>query len=285
MTSGKGSTRIRYLLLAVLFLAGLAVLLYPAASDRWNRYRDRQLITEYGEAVAEKTEDYSEYFGAAQAYNQSLIGTPVPDAFADRQDQANPEYEALLNVSGDGLIGYVEIPVIDVKLPVYHYTTDEVLKKGAGHLFGSSVPVGGESTHSVISAHRGLPNAQMFTDLDQLEEGDLFYITVLSRKLAYEVDRIQVVVPSNTESLAIEEGEDYVTLVTCTPYAVNTHRLLVRGHRIDYTEETYEEQLQISGTKTGAGQRLWIHLLCALAGVLLSVSVMRIFSKREKNEG
>ena len=174
---------------------------------------------------------------AAQEYNEQIKQESVPDAFSVRDGQTDSTYESLLNLNGDGMMGYVEIPVIDVSIPIYHYTTDESLEKGAGHLFGSSLPVGGKSTHCILSAHRGLPSAKLFTDLNLVEEGDVFYLHVLGKTLAYEVDQIFTVLPEQTESLGITDGDDYVTLVTCTPYAVNTHRLLVRGVRTKYVEE------------------------------------------------
>lgn len=280
----KKNRKIRYISLALLFMVGLSIVLYPTISDRWNQYRADQLITAYSHAVTEEGTDYSGYLEEARRYNETLIGSPVPDAFAQREGAENPEYEAMLDISGDGVIGYVEIPAIKVNLPIYHYTSEESLKKGAGHLFGSSLPVGGESSHSVISAHRGLPDARMFTDLNLVEKGDLFYITVLSEKLAYEVDQIQVVEPWETESLAIEEDGDYVTLVTCTPYAVNTQRLLVRGHRTAYAEETYEAQAAASDARVRTSPNLWMHALCAAAGVLLAVLFVRLLSKKERKE-
>lgn len=277
----KKNGKIKYIGLALLFLLGLSIVLYPTVSDRWNQHRADQLITSYSQAVMAEDADHSGYLDAAREYNESLIGSPVPDAFAQREGVENPEYDSLLNINGDGIIGYVEIPAIDVHLPIYHYTSEESLKKGAGHLFGSSLPVGGENTHSVISAHRGLPDARMFTDLNLIKEGDLFYITVLSEKLAYEVDQILVVEPWETDSLAIEEDKDYVTLVTCTPYAVNTQRLLVRGHRTEYAEEEYQVQTTISGSRVRTSPNIWMHVLCALAGALLAVLIVRLLSKKD----
>ena len=187
-----------------------------------------------------------------------------------------------MNIGKTDIMGCIEIPAIDVNLPVYHYMTEEVLKKGAGHLFGSSLPVGGENVHSVISAHRGLPEAKLFTDLNLLEEGDVFYITVLAEKLAYEVDLIQVVEPSETEALGIEPGKDYVTLVTCTPYAVNTHRLLVRGKRIEYTEEVYAEQKAKTGFRNSPA--VWPNVLCVLTGIGIAVLFVKILSVRKRDK-
>lgn len=228
-----------YIGLGLLFLIGLSILLYPMVSDAWNRYRDSLLISDYSSSVSsdDNAEKIDSMWKAAQEYNEQIKQESVPDAFSVRDGQTDSTYESLLNLNGDGMMGYVEIPVIDVSIPIYHYTTDESLEKGAGHLFGSSLPVGGKSTHCILSAHRGLPSAKLFTDLNLVEEGDVFYLHVLGKTLAYEVDQILTVLPEQTESLGITDGDDYVTLVTCTPYAVNTHRLLVRGIRTKYVEE------------------------------------------------
>ena len=228
-----------YIGLGLLFLIGLSILLYPMISDAWNKHRDNILISKYSSSVSsdENSKKIDSMWKAAEKYNEQIKQESVPDAFSVRDGEKDSTYESLLNLNGDGMMGYVEIPVIDVKIPIYHYTTDESLEKGAGHLFGSSLPVGGESTHAILSAHRGLPSAKLFTDLNLVKEGDVFYLHILNQTLAYEVDQIQTVLPDQTESLAITEGKDYVTLVTCTPYAVNTHRLLVRGIRTEYVEE------------------------------------------------
>ena len=161
----------------------------------------------------------------------------LTQAFSKTEEEQNKEYLKLLNPKEDGVMGYIKIPKIDVEIPIYHGTSNKVLQKGVGHFENSSLPVGGESTHSILSAHRGLPSSRLFTDLDQLEEGDMFYIYVLDKVLAYRVDQIKVVEPSNIENLKIVDNEDYITLVTCTPYAINTHRLLVRGTRVEYNEQ------------------------------------------------
>lgn len=268
--------------LILLFFTGLGIVVYPKASSLWNQRRADQLVAVYSKEARDEEDLQGDYLEKAVQYNETLTGGKVPDAFAVRENKRDREYEALLNVGGNDMIGYIEIPAIDVNIPIYHYTTEEVLKKGAGHLFGSSLPVGGESVHSVISAHRGLPEARLFTDLNLLEEGDVFYITVLTEKLAYEVDRIQVVEPDETESLGIEPGKDYVTLVTCTPYAVNTHRLLVRGKRTDYTEAAYEEQKAKTGLRNAPA--VLPNVLCALAGIGIAVLFVKVLpvGKRDK---
>lgn len=186
-----------YIGLGLLFLIGLSILLYPMVSDAWNRYRDSLLISDYSSSVSsdDNAEKIDSMWKAAQEYNEQIKQESVPDAFSVRDGQTDSTYESLLNLNGDGMMGYVEIPVIDVSIPIYHYTTDESLEKGAGHLFGSSLPVGGKSTHCILSAHRGLPSAKLFTDLNLLEEGDVFYLHVLGKTLAYEVDQILTVLP------------------------------------------------------------------------------------------
>ena len=221
----------------IVFLSGLSLMLYPYLSKAWNTYRQSKLTTSYSEVVAEEKEktDYSTEWEKARAYNEELYEKNDPYAFARAEYAEEPDeiYLSCLDVMGDGMMGYLEIPTIDIKLPIYHTTDENVLENSVGHLEGSSLPVGGENTHAVLSAHRGLPNAKLFTALDSVKEGDTFYLYILDEILCYEVDQILVVEPSDTSELLIEEGKDYVTMFTCTPFAVNTHRLLVRGHRIE----------------------------------------------------
>lgn len=247
-------------------LIGLAVLLYPPVSMKWNSYRQSRLVSAYEQEVNDSQSQARniEQVTAAQKYNQTLFAPAVPDAFAIRNGVRDAFYEKLLNISGNGMIGHIDIPAIKVDLPIYHYTTPEVLEKGAGHLLGSALPVGGTSTHSVISAHRGLPTAIMFTNLDRLEPGDHFYYHVLGQVFAYEVDQIQTVKPSELDSLKAATGEDLSTLVTCTPYGVNSHRLLVRGHRIPYSETVLEEDVAHSHSSISY-KRLLISVLIGLA--------------------
>lgn len=223
------------ILLVLILLAGLSLLLYPSVSDYWNSLHQTKAIATYTEEVANLNQDqYDEIWAAAESYNASL--TDRNNAYRLSDDQQE-EYERLLDVSGLGIMGYIEIPSIDCSLPIYHGTEESVLQVGVGHLEWSSLPVGGESTHCVLSGHRGLPSAKLFTNLDELSEGDTFMLRVLDEVLTYEVDQILIVEPQETGALQIEEGKDYCTLVTCTPYGINTHRLLVRGHRIDNIEE------------------------------------------------
>ena len=216
------------------FLVGISLLLYPAFSNYWNSKTQSRAIVDY-ESVLEhlKPEDYSAMFQAAYDYNRALYETDYP--LMDYEEI--PGYYDTLTLPGSSIIGYVKIDKIGVELPIYHGTSDEVLNVGVGHLEGTSLPVGGENTHSVMSAHRGLPSAKLFTDLDRLEPGDTFQITVLDQVLTYQVDQVKVITPTEVEDLLIAEGKDYCTLFTCTPYGINTHRLLVRGIRIETITE------------------------------------------------
>ena len=255
------------ILIVIIFLAGLSLLLYPFVANQWNNYRQKQLISDYDSIVSAEDAageiDYAAELEKARAYNEALLPSILPDSFAiaEATEGEDKAYMDCLNIAGDGIMGIVEIPKIDIKLPIYHTTREDVLQVAAGHLEGSSLPVGGASTHAVISAHRGLPSASLFTDLDKLEEGDHFLIHVLNETLCYEVDKISVVKPEETSGLAVEEGKDLVTLLTCTPYGVNTERLLVRGHRVEYVEQEVEaEQTLFSGISIHTNYLLWVIL-------------------------
>ena len=222
------------LLLVLVFLVGLSLLLYPTVSDYWNSLHQSRAIASYAEQVATlDNAAYDALWAEARAYNDTL--RTKTDRFT-LTDEELAEYNATLNVPGTNVIGYIEIPKIDCYLPIYHGTDEATLQVGVGHLEGSSLPVGGAGTHCVLSGHRGLPSAKLFTDLDQLAEGDTFVLYVLDETLTYEVDQIRIVEPQEVDELAIEDGQDYCTLVTCTPYGINTHRLLVRGHRVENAE-------------------------------------------------
>ena len=231
----KKSGKITTVLLIIILLVGLSLLLYPSVSDYWNSFTQSKAIASYSEEVAKLNEDkYEELWAAAEAYNESLLERTNTYILSEEQKE---EYETLLDVSGIGVMGYIEIPVIDCSLPIYHGTEESVLQIAVGHLDWTSLPVGGESTHCVVSGHRGLPSAKLFSDLDKMVEGDVFMLRVLDEVLTYEVDQILIVEPQDTEALHVVEDRDYCTLVTCTPYGVNSHRLLVRGHRIENIEE------------------------------------------------
>ncbi|MCD8125058.1 MAG: class C sortase [Lachnospiraceae bacterium] len=264
------------ILCALLFLLGLGILLYPTFSSQWNKWRQEQLIADYSSSLTDLVDagaDLSAEWERAWAYNEALFPSILPDSFAiaEAQDEPGEEYMACLNLAGDGIMGYVSIPKIDIKLPIYHTTSEEVLQEGVGHLEGSSLPVGGESTHAVLAAHRGLPNAELFTNLDQLELGDHFLLYILDEVLCYEVDQILVVEPTDTDALSVEEGEDLVTLLTCTPYGVNTQRLLVRGHRVDYEEEVIEEEEGTASLITHTNYALW-----ALGGLIVTAALIAL---------
>ena len=223
------------LILVLILLAGLSLLLYPPVSNYWNSLHQTKAIATYAEDVVNLDNDtYDQLWQDAASYNQSLLTRSNTYLLSDEQ---KAEYDRLLDVSGLGVMGYIEIPEIDVSLPIYHGTGESVLQIAVGHLEWSSLPVGGESTHCVLSGHRGLPSAKLFTNLDKLQEGDTFLLRILNEVLTYEVDQILIVEPQETSALQIEEGKDYCTLVTCTPYGINTHRILVRGHRIENAEE------------------------------------------------
>ena len=218
------------IILILVFFVGLSVMLYPTISDYVNQRNQSRAVASYAQDVDNMTDaDYSAYFDAADAFNAQVAAN---ENALYRPDPLTG-YAATLDITGTGIMGYITISKIGVELPIYHGTSDSVLQIAAGHLEGTSLPVGGASTHAVISAHRGLPSAKLFTNLDQLEVGDTFTITVLDRVLTYEVDKISIVLPTETDELKIAEGKDYVTLMTCTPYGINTHRLLVRGRRIE----------------------------------------------------
>ena len=219
------------ILLFMAFLAGLSLLLYPTVSDYWNSLHASEAVADYSTGVSQLTQTkYDEMWTAATAYNQSLRGRNGDFYLTDEQRE---EYVSLLDINGTGIMGYIEIPNINISLPIYHGTEDSVLQIAVGHLEWSSLPVGGAGTHCVLSGHRGLPSAKLFTNLDQIVEGDTFVLRVLDEVLTYQVDKILIVEPNETDALKAEEGQDLCTLVTCTPYGVNSHRLLVRGHRIE----------------------------------------------------
>ena len=235
-TMKRKANHITTIVLVLILLVGLSLLLYPSVSDYWNSFHSSRAISAYAEDVANLDEaQYEEMWSAARAYNRALAERSTNFALSDAQKE---EYEKLLDISGVGIMGYLEIPELNMSLPIYHGTEESVLQIAAGHLEWSSLPVGGESSHCVISGHRGLPSAKLFTDLDKLQEGDVFVLRVLDEVLTYEVDQIRVVEPSQVSDLEIVEGSDLCTLVTCTPYGINTHRLLVRGHRIENIQES-----------------------------------------------
>lgn len=280
------------LVICIIFLAGLSLLLYPFVANQWNNYRQKQLISGYEQVVSEKEAaegiDYDAERKKAEDYNEALLPCVLPDSFALAESSGvDPVYMNTLNIAGDEMMGSVEIPKINIKIPIYHTTEEEVLNKGAGHLEGSSLPVGGANTHAVISAHRGLPSASLFTDLDQMKVGDHFLIHVLDETLCYEVDKISVVKPEDTTALAVEDGQDLVTLLTCTPYGVNTERLLVRGHRVPYVEEEVkEEKTVLSGSSLHTNYLLWVFVGLSVTALFVFVLYLKETKlKRRANKG
>lgn len=279
--------KIKKFLVILLFIAGLSLLFYPYIANEWNSYRQSQLINSYETTVAEKgdTIDYEAEWERANAYNQALLPSILPDSFAiaAANDEPDKEYMSCLNITESGMIGMIEIPKIQIKIPIYHTTSEDVLQKAAGHLEGSSLPIGGEDTHAVISAHRGLPSAALFTDLDRLEEGDHFLIHVLDDVLCYEVDKISVVEPEETNQLAVEKGKDYVTLLTCTPYGVNSHRLLVRGHQVPYEESIMEETItSFENMSLHTNYLLWVVVGLGITGCFILLLVLSERKRRKE---
>lgn len=221
--------------LVLALLGGLGLLLYPTFSDYWNSFHQSRAIANYAESISTiDIEAYKAMWAEAGTYNETLPGRTNPFYLNEEEKKV---YKSLLDATGTGIMGYISIPKINCELPIYHGTDESVLQIAVGHIEGSSLPVGGTTTHSVLSGHRGLPSAKLFTNLDQLDEGDVFMLQILNETLTYEVDQIHIVLPSELDDLYIQQGKDYCTLVTCTPYGINSHRLLVRGHRIENKAE------------------------------------------------
>lgn len=271
--------KITNIILILCVLAGVGILAYPFVSNMLHDRKQDEIITEYDEQMENLAEEEKEeMLAAARQYNEDLIGNVVlSDPFdPEALERINEDYDELLNYDDDGIMGYVEIPRIDVYEAIYHGTSDEVLAKGIGHLANTSLPVGGDGTHSVLSGHTGLPEAELFSNLEEMVEGDVFYIHVLGETLAYEVDQIKVVEPSDTSDLQIEADHDYVTLVTCTPYGINSHRLLVRGTRIPY-----DASAKVAGeaqAQEGMSSETWkeVYGKALLTGCLIAVLVLLV---------
>ena len=273
------------IILCVVFLIGLSLLLYPVLSNLVNERSQSRAIATYEDGLSTLTkEDYTAFWQAAQEYNANLTAGVGSTLTAEQQ----VDYDAVLDPTGTGIMGYVEIPCIRVSLPMYHGVSEHVLQIGAHHLPGSSLPVGGEGTHCVLSGHRGLPSARLFTDLDQVGVGDCFLLHIMDETLAYQVDQIRIVEPAEVKDLAIVPGEDYCTLVTCTPYGVNTHRLLVRGHRVAYTAEDEKNGIAVTADAAQIDSlvvQVWL-LVPVLIGMLLILLAgsCRRPRKQSKNE-
>ena len=284
--------KISGILFGLMFLLGFAILIYPTVSNQWNTYRQNQLISSYEELIGKMAEeDFTKEWEKAKGFNDTIIHNNIfGDVFGENGDDIkNTEYWQILNVGNDGVMGYVSIPKINVKLSIYHGTADDVLQTGIGHLNGTKLPIGGESTHSVLAAHRGLPSARLFTDIDQLERGDMFYVHVLDETLAYQVDQILDMVDKDDsetlqKALQIEEGQDHVTLFTCTPYGVNSHRLLVRGTRVPYNGEEEIESTAAESMLKSIQNYYMIYLILGLSVTLLVILLMKFLIKPGKKK-
>lgn len=278
-------------IVGLLFLTGFGILAYPTVSDQWNTYRQNRLISGYQEAVEQmEPEDYTREWDAAYGFNDTFSRNNLyGDVFGEgEEDLTATEYWKVLNIAGDGVMGYLSVPKINIKLAVYHGTADDVLQTGVGHLNGTKLPVGGEGTHSVLAAHRGLPSARLFTDVDQLGRGDRFYIRILDETLAYEVDQVLPMVDKDDmetleEALQVEEGEDYVTLFTCTPYGVNSHRLLVRGTRVPYNGEEEVASTPVDTMLKAVQNYYMLYLILGLAVTLLAILAMKFLFRPRKS--
>ena len=273
------------IVLCILFLVGLTLLLYPSVSDYWNSMHASKAVADYSAQVYNlNEEEYDEMLADAQSYNKKLAEGNTKYSLSDEEEE---EYNSLLNLDGSGIMGYIEIPAIDVTLPIYHGTSDEVLQIAVGHLEWSSLPVGGTGSHCVLSGHRGLPSAKLFTNLDKLVEGDTFILRVLDEVYTYEVDQIRIVEPDEVNELTIEEGKDYCTLVTCTPYGINTHRLLVRGHRIENVESSEEIRVTSDAIKIDpliVAPILAVPILLLLFILLMLPNPKKSGSKKNRSE-
>lgn len=264
--------------LILIFIIGLSLVLYPSFANWWNSFHQSRAIAQYDADLAKQTpEDLTSHFEAARTYNRQLRQVEFPLKHYDDVDG----YFQVLDISGNGIMGYIEIPKIDVRLPIYHGDSEGVLQVAVGHIQGSSLPIGGESTHCVLSGHRGLPSARLFTDLDELDVGDVFMVCVLTEIMTYEVDQIKVVNPDDVQELTIQEGKDLVTLVTCTPYGINSHRLLVRGHRIENFEAT------VSARVTGDAlvlEPLLIAVIVFVPVLIILITVTLIFERSSRKK-
>ncbi len=276
--------RLVTLILMGAMFVGICLLAYPSFADYWNSFHQSRAVMTYAENVANMNEeDYKKILEEARAYNAELAETGIQWSMSDERKEA---YRNQLSVSGDGIMGYIKIQKIDVMLPIYHGTDEKILQTSIGHLEESSLPVGGESSHCMLSGHRGLPSARLFTDLDKLKEGDTFTLTILNETLTYEVDRIWIVEPEDLSHLLIEDGKDYCTLITCTPYGINTHRLLVRGHRVDNVDGNavvVADAIQIRPIYIAPFLAIPIILLL-LIYVLIGTSAKAVMSRNYKDE-
>ena len=284
--------KISAILFGLLFLVGFGILIYPTVSNQWNTYRQSQLISNYQSVVQDMTpEDFTQEWERAEAFNATITQNNLySDVFGESTtDLQSTEYWKILNEAGDGIMGYLSIPKINIKLAIYHGTGDDVLQTGVGHLNGTKLPIGGESNHTILAAHRGLPSAKLFTDIDQMEIGDKFYIHVLDQVLAYQVDQILPMVDKDDhetldDAMKIEDGKDQVTLFTCTPYGVNSHRLLVRGTRVAYNGEE-EATGSVADSMLHSIQNYYmLYLILGIAVTVLLILIMKVVSGRKQRK-
>ena len=275
----KKKFTIKDIIRLIVLLVAFSVLLYPTFSSYLNEKNSSKVVSNYdAESVKLSNAEKEQMLADARAYNQEMLGNiDLIDPFSQTNTEIDERYQNLLNVDGSGMMGYIRIPKIKVELPIYHGTSETVLQAGVGHFWGTSLPVGGESTHTVLTGHRGLPTKTLFTNMDKLKVGDIFYIKVLGETLAYKIDQILTVLPEETDALSIEPGQDYATLVTCTPYAINTHRLLVRGERIPYEEAIKEVPDQNIKPELSFTAKV---LIITIVVILIGLIAMIIYSKR-----
>lgn len=266
----------------LIFFIGASIFFYPTISDLWNKHINNQLAVKYSEKMSkENTFEKDKILNKAIEYNNQHLVNTVKDVFSNNEYSKDNEYYSLLNPNNDGVMGILEIPKINQKLIIWHGVGKEALENGCGHIEGTSLPIGGDGTHAVLASHSGFTNARLFTDLDKLKEDDLFYIQVLDKKLEYKVDKISVVLPSDLSQLAIEKGEDLVTLVTCTPYGVNSHRLLVRGKRVNHFNDS-KQRKNSDIDNFNKNKKTYISIILIAISLILIITIKKIVINKSK---
>ena len=286
MSDKKRKITIKDIIRLLVLVVAFAVLLYPTVSSYVNEKNGSKVVSNYdAESVRLSNAEKEQMLEDARAYNKEMLSNiDLIDPFSQGETSVDARYESLLNMDGSGMMGYIRIPKIKVEIPIYHGTSESVLQAGVGHFWGTSLPVGGESTHTVLTGHRGLPTKTLFTNMDKLVKGDVFYIKVLDETLAYKVDQILTVLPEETDALSIVPGQDYATLVTCTPYAINTHRLLVRGHRIPYEEAVKIEKNTSTGIELSFTTKVLIVTLGIIFIGLIIAMLYSLYDKRRRKK-
>ncbi len=282
MKRERKTGKLRRVIIVILFLVSAGMLLYPTLSTMWNQWRSRHLISDYHAVVGGADPAvYERIWAEAKEYNDQHAANTIVDAFdEDNEYVLTHPYDTLLDPGGNGVMGYIEIPKIDQELVIYHGTGQEALEDGVGHVEGTSLPIGGPGTHSVLAGHRGLRSAKLFTDLDQMQEGDLFFLHIMDQVLAYKVDQIKTVLPSDAGDLMIEENRDYCTLLTCTPYGVNSHRLLVRGERTEYTEDMKQDET----AKKDYFRLMDVSLIAFVFAAIIFIITILLLRKKKKRD-